>query len=330
MKGRLLGGGCDRVSGCFLLLSWKKLNIDDWLSFLEEGLLSLIYLSTMEIGLLALIIISIIVIIFFNLEHIIKLYFKMLRNKATIMFMLVIIGLLLTGVKNDDDEYIEEEKPRKVDEVIKNEYENEQILEAELASNTEPEQEEIINEEIPTITEEEQATVVEQQEESQEENKAITPEENDNKDINVNDNRNTETNNSDNNSNNKELNDEHEVLFNNEQPHQQPDESIYQYKEAQNDVHLTRPFHVQNEMLNMVITRMELFVVKIHSQINVYIKHPYDLLFFFLFGYTIASLFCQKSSRITIQKHKQETDTNIFTLDKVSINSYKLILLALL
>ena len=65
----------------------------------------------------------------------------MLKNKITIMFMLVIVCLLLTGVKNDD-EYEEEEKPRKVDEVIINEYEdeneNEQIIEAELASNTEP------------------------------------------------------------------------------------------------------------------------------------------------------------------------------------------------
>ena len=61
----------------------------------------------------------------------------MLKNKLTIMFMLVVVCLLLTGVKNDD-EYEEEEKPRTADEVIRNKYEdeNEQIFEAELASNT--------------------------------------------------------------------------------------------------------------------------------------------------------------------------------------------------
>ena len=56
----------------------------------------------------------------------------MLKNKLNVMIMLVVVCLLLTGVKNDD-EYEEEEKPRKVDEVTKNEYEDEQIIEAEIA-----------------------------------------------------------------------------------------------------------------------------------------------------------------------------------------------------
>jgi hypothetical protein len=89
----------------------------------------------------------------------------MLKNKITIMFMLVIVCLLLNGVKNDD-EYIEEEKPRKADEVVKNEYEYEQIIEAELASNSEPKEDHIINEEMSVITAEEEATVVEIKEEN--------------------------------------------------------------------------------------------------------------------------------------------------------------------
>ena len=79
----------------------------------------------MEIRLLALIITTIIIILLFNLEHIIKYHFKMLKNKIAIMFMLVIIGLLLNAVKNDDEHIEQEEKPKKVDEVIKNEYEKE-------------------------------------------------------------------------------------------------------------------------------------------------------------------------------------------------------------
>jgi hypothetical protein len=248
----------------------------------------------------------------------------MLKNKITIMFMLVIVCLLLNGVKNDD-EYIEEEKPRKADEVIKNEYEYEQIIEAELASNSEPKEDHIINEEMSVITAEEEATVVEIKEENKVTN--IPKEDDNNKEMdkNYNDNSNTDVNN--NNSDKKDINDEYESTFKNQQSNQQQiEENIYQDNETQNINHVFRPFHVQNEKLNMIITRMELFVIKIHSQINIYIKHPYDLLCFFIFGYVIASLFFGKSSRITIQKYKQETDTNIFTLDKVNIIIHKLII----
>ena len=64
---------------------------------------------------------------------------------------MLFVCFFLTGVKNDD-EYEEEEKPRKVDEVTKNEYEDEQIIEAEIASNTDPEEEHLINEEMPSVT----------------------------------------------------------------------------------------------------------------------------------------------------------------------------------
>ena len=274
----------------------------------------------METWFLVLIIKSIIIFLF-NLENIIKYYFNMLKNKLSVMFILVVVCLLLTGVKNGN-EYEEEEKPRKVDEVTKNEYEDEQIIEAEIASNTEPEEEHVINEEMPSVTVKEEAIVVEKQEEKIEENKVnAIPEEDNNEDmdINYNDNIIIDVNNNDNDNNNKKMNDAHEAVFNDDQSHrQQKEENIYQDNETPNSNHMSRPFHGQNEILNMIITRMELFVVKIHSQINVYIKHPYDLLCFFIFGYVIASLFYRKSSRVTVQKYKQETDTNIFTLDKVN------------
>ena len=81
---------------------------------------------------------------------------------------------------------------------------------------------------------------------------------------------NTDVNN--NNSDKKDINDEYKSTFKNQQSNQQQiEENIYQDNETQNINHVFRPFHVQNEKLNMIITRMELFVIKIHSQINVYI-----------------------------------------------------------